>query len=876
MIEHIIDKKTIMYAIIRALESDFVQIFADHLELDNIPNEVLKKSNRVANQSNELLSCLMGLDIQAYIEICNANIEKLNINLEQKRFLNNELSKIIPIRNKVMHPRPIEITDLPVLKTIAKEIISVCSQFEWKNLNETYAIIETDPSQLQPPPINVKKSTNIIENLPSITDFEETSFIGRRKEIGEIKGKLNKNNVHVLSIIGDGGIGKTALAIKMLYDMLDDPNCKFELIIWASLKTSQLSGYEFKRIDNAITTTAQMYSKLGEFICADGRQDIPAYLVELSRSFRTLLVLDNLETVNSEDVKSFIDDFTEFGKVLITSRIGLGEMEHRYSLEGLNETDVLEYMNALLELYGFSGLLTNERKLDIAQKQLHSNPLAIKWFVKGLYSGKSVEDVLNNKNDLVRFCMSNVYDKLSQESRNILETIQILKMDLSVGELLYYSDSSADDYFHISLAINELIKCNFLDATKYRVQKLLSITQFAAEFLQSQIVSNREKVIVIREKNKVYTSYRQQLEQKRSTNPIANDTFYFYGNDKDNIIATYYLTEAIQAQTAKKPADEVLRLVAIAQRIAPNYSECAAVAGLCYGYGSPEKAMIEFDRALECSNTTVEKAFIHARYSRFLRSNEMYQEAVDHLEEAVLLCPDEVALKFELIMSLCWVNNFTKAKSIFSTISFDRLSEAMQHEYSMRYADMRRREADELAQSNSAQAFEYLCEAFATLENDPSHDKRKYDSMANILTAISYLYIDNKIIDYIINKLDLYYSNMRNTYKYKKFKEVMAGKLSLVAFEKRGKLAKYLLDANTILSKLSRNQGVVVVVKEDYGLFRVHDQEQSIYFSLRENDDQFDIGDIITYEKITTGRRGLIATKVKRKGDIYRMIISPE
>ena len=876
MIENTIDKKAIMYAIIRALESDFVQIFANHLNLENIPSGIISKSNRVTSEANVLLSYLMGLDIQAYIEICNANIEKLGITLEQRRFLNSELSKIIPIRNKVMHPRPIEITDYPILQAIAKEIIRTFSQFTWKELEDAFIAIETDPSKLQLPPINVQKSQTIIENLPSITDFEETSFIGRRKEIGEIKAKLNKKNVHVLSIIGDGGIGKTALAIKMLYDLLDDPSCKFELILWTSLKTSQLSGYEFKRIDDAITTAAQMYSKLGDFVGQDNHQDVQAYLVELSQNFNTLLVLDNLETVNSEDVKSFIDEFTESGKVLITSRIGLGEMEHRYPLEGLNETDVLEYMNALLELYGFPGLLTDERKLDIAQRQLHSNPLAIKWFVKGIYSGKTVDEVLANKDDLVKFCMSNVYDKLSNEARNILETIQILKMDLSVGELIYYSNSSADDFSHISLAINELIKCNFLDATKYRVQKLLSITEFASEFLQTQIILNREKIIAIREMNKVFTAHRQQLEQKKSISPSANDTFYFYGSDNDRIISTYYLTEAIKALNAKKPAEEVLRIAEIAQRIAPDYSECAAIVGLCYAYGSPEKAMREFDRALEYSQTNEEKALINARYARFLRSNNMYQEAIDRLEEAVVLSPNECTLKFELIMSLCWVNSFDKARSIFATIELGQLSDAMQHEYSMRYADMKRREADVIAQSNSPLAFEYLKDAFSTLENDVSSDKRKYDSMANILCAIGYLYIDSEIIDYIIAKLNIHYTHMRTTRKYKKFKEVMAGKLSIVPYEKRIILSRYLLDSDAILSKVRKNQGVVIVLKENYGLFRIPSNEQSVYFSFKEAEKHFNIGDIISYEKITSGSKGLIATNVKRIGDIYRVILNTD
>ena len=84
--------------------------------------------------------------------------------------------------------------------------------------------------------------------------------------------------------------------------MLDEPNCPFELILWVSLKTNELTGYEFKKIEDAITTTAEMYSKLGEFVGLHNHNDVPSYLIELAQNFNTLLVLDNLETINSSGV----------------------------------------------------------------------------------------------------------------------------------------------------------------------------------------------------------------------------------------------------------------------------------------------------------------------------------------------------------------------------------------------------------------------------------------------------------------------------------------------------------------------------------------------------------------------------------------------
>ncbi|SDA73170.1 hypothetical protein SAMN02910275_02452 [Butyrivibrio sp. INlla18] len=76
-----------------------------------------------------------------------------------------------------------------------------------------------------------------------------------------------------------------------------------------------------------------------------------------------LFVLDNLETINTEDIKGFLDRFTEYGKVLIALRVGLGEMEHRYKMGGMSKNDVLEYMNYIKVVKGL-GLKKFERYIN--------------------------------------------------------------------------------------------------------------------------------------------------------------------------------------------------------------------------------------------------------------------------------------------------------------------------------------------------------------------------------------------------------------------------------------------------------------------------------------------------------------------------------
>ena len=50
-------------------------------------------------------------------------------------------------------------------------------------------------------------------NLPA----EVTSFVGRRRELGEIRKKLT--TARLVSLVGPGGVGKTRLALRMAGDL---------------------------------------------------------------------------------------------------------------------------------------------------------------------------------------------------------------------------------------------------------------------------------------------------------------------------------------------------------------------------------------------------------------------------------------------------------------------------------------------------------------------------------------------------------------------------------------------------------------------------------------------------------------------------------
>ena len=864
-----IERKAAMYEMILAIENDFIANFAKSLKLSDIPAIVVEKANK-SDEKNELLSILHGLDFQSYIEICNANIFSLQINQSEKDFLNKELPKIIPIRNIVMHPRPLGILDYHIVKAVFEEIDKVLINFNWDSVNKTRIKIIESPQDLLLPPQNSKKSDRIIENIPTSVEFEETSFIGRHKEIGELKVKLNKPNVHILSIIGDGGIGKTAIAIKLLYDLLDDEKCKFDLILWASLKTNELNNYEFKEIEDSISDTSAMYKKLSEFVGGNDFANIKEYLINLAEEFNMLLVLDNLETINTGDIKEFLDDFSEYGKVLITSRIGLGEMEHRYRLGGLCKEDALEYMDTLLELYGFEGMFSNQEKYNIAANNLYSNPLAIKWFVRSLYNGQNIDDIINNKEELATFCMSNVYDKLSTKAQSVLDILLIASNELSFAELMFYMDVSIDDYINdykdISNAVNELVKSNFIDDVLFRTKKKLSITGFAKEFLKGCYKEKKDVVKAYNDKLKKLQGFLQKQLQVNHKSPYAMREFGVKSGENSKLVAAYYLTLAMIESNIGN-FDLAFKYVEYAKKLEINYFQCNKIAAYLYGTTSQHKAKEEFEIALKCCDIDEDKVTVYIVYAGYLLRCNDYFGALDKLESAEKIIEGDtnVYLLFEKSKILGCLNRFEEAYKVLEKVDISNLTNNFYNIYVTRKADLKRRESELYDYRDLEKILELIKEAYELLKSSEEPDQGIFQYMTTLVKSLAYLYYSPEANIFMLKILDEYYSYMRKGSDFKKVQDIIISKIEDIEDKNLvEKISKYTININDHLESLEENEGLVYYINKDknFAFFRNKENFKGVYFNITQKLRMLQIGDVVKFERLNQTTKGTMTNDI--------------
>src|SRR5712692_3985591 len=176
-------------------------------------------------------------------------------------------------------------------------------------------------SRRQAPALAVPSASRPSTNLP----IQVTSFIGRDREIAEIKQALP--HTRLLTLTGSGGCGKTRLALQVAASLVDSYADGVWLVELASLSDSTLVP---KAVASALRIAEQPGLPLSE---------------TLRRYFQTkalLLILDNCEHMLSAcaQLANALLRACPNLSILATSREGLGIAgELTYSVPGLSLPD---------------------------------------------------------------------------------------------------------------------------------------------------------------------------------------------------------------------------------------------------------------------------------------------------------------------------------------------------------------------------------------------------------------------------------------------------------------------------------------------------------------------------------------------------------
>jgi WD40 repeat protein len=285
-----------------------------------------------------------------------------------------------------------------------------------------------------------------------------SSFCGRSHELDQLEHWIVQENCRFITLLGMGGIGKTALSVKLAQRLVrirdHDSNCSnstftpFEFVIWRSLR-------DVPPMDAILADLIQFLSRQQETELPDTLDGKLSRLMHYLRSSQCLLIFDNVESILGTGDRSghypigyefYGELFRRVGETIHQSCLILTSREKPREVAALEGQTVRSLWLTGLDEAEASELL-KPKQLDADDKALRSlirlyagNPLALKIAgatIQDLFAGDVTEFLTQGTAVFggISELLDQQFDRLSDLEKQIMYWVAINRTGVSISEL---------------------------------------------------------------------------------------------------------------------------------------------------------------------------------------------------------------------------------------------------------------------------------------------------------------------------------------------------------------------------------------------------------------------------------------------------------
>ncbi len=546
--------------------------------------------------NNGMLSDLQKLretTLRKLRETCSpspANIEINFIKVEGKNLLIIEVPASIDVikLDRDLNTRGMRFKKGTVLIRTGQDI-SVADPIEISSLRKEYRKVYQD---------NWTQVQQVIHNLPQ-PDY--VNFVGRKEELEKLRSLLHPNDrIWTIVIDGIGGIGKSAIALEIAHYYLNEHKFiakeeRFQAIIWISAKDSVLTVEGIKTRFQVSNTLQDIYRQIAIVI---GEQEINNHnfdeqILLINRVLgkaRTLLIIDNLETIDDERVNAFIRELPNPTKCIVTTR-------HRINVADPIRLSAMPYKDAMLLIYQEcekKNIQLDDSQVELLYKRTAGVPLAVVWSIAQIsYHGFGIDKVLRSlgdaKGDIARFCFENAVKHLQNKpAYKILVIIALSSRSMSrkeIGSIADLSELDRDEGLamleRLSLINKNNSQFNLLPLVKeYVLSKIQDfifkdLRQFIIRFSENYAPSGADALSLI---EKYFSSEIVAPLKDEVTHTVVNQMWEWDGQ-YDEIGVGYCISalEKLSTDTALDAIKDIAMYSNVSYQTSWMYSDAIAI-----------------------------------------------------------------------------------------------------------------------------------------------------------------------------------------------------------------------------------------------------------------------------------------------------------
>lgn len=479
--------------------------------------------------------------------------------------------------------------------------------------------------------------SNILGNLPS----PPRDYVQRQSLQEQLATRLLDKNHTIITLHGQGGMGKTSLALFALHSIAQMDPSPFEYILWFSARDVDLRVAGPVRVRTAVLNLDTVTRTFGRLFSITATKESFALVLANPMTVRArsiLFVFDNFETMTDlVGLHEFLDTHTHLpNKVLITSRERGFKGDFPIEVRGMEWKEAQQMLDYHARQLGISGLVANDTFREV-HDATDGHPYVMRVLLGEIAKEQKVvplRQLIPRRQDIVNSVFERSFERLSTDGRWVFLVVSnwrsvvfeiALVAVLSAREIDV--EKGAEECVRLSLILQDFTESG---------QATYSAPELARTFGRKKLEGDPDRLPL-----------EESISLVQNFGPLAS-TSVASSQGQDKVIDRFVrwcFAETSKSRAASERLDALLE--AIANVVPPVWME---VAKYRIQFLRP-RLKIEYSlrRAVEELPTSKEARLQRANYARQV-GDDLTQ--VSSLISAVEVAPDDLRLVTETAHTL--------------------------------------------------------------------------------------------------------------------------------------------------------------------------------------------------------------------------------